>query len=112
MEGYNCIGCSPDNPFGLHLCFYEDGDDIVTTWKPAPLSRMAQHASWRHTGPAAGRGVRMGCNTQVADGWRDVKDGDTLQTPRLNKRHGAYRESAHKRAKTQHRHHRCHPIQL
>ena len=37
MEGYNCIGCSPDNPFGLHLCFYEDGDDIVTTWKPSPL---------------------------------------------------------------------------
>ena len=37
MEGYNCIGCSPDNPFGLHLCFYEDGDDIVTTWKPSSL---------------------------------------------------------------------------
>lgn len=35
MEGYNCFGCSPDNPFGLHLCFYEDGDDIVTRWKPS-----------------------------------------------------------------------------
>ena len=35
MSGYNCIGCSPDNPFGLHLHFYEDGDDIVSTWKPS-----------------------------------------------------------------------------
>lgn len=34
-ENYNCIGCSPDNPFGLHLDFYEEGDDIVTKWKPS-----------------------------------------------------------------------------
>ncbi len=35
MPGYNCIGCSPDNPFGLHLHFFEDGDDIVSKWKPS-----------------------------------------------------------------------------
>lgn len=35
MDGYNCIGCSPDNPIGLHLCFYEDGEDIVSTWTPS-----------------------------------------------------------------------------
>lgn len=35
MEGYNCFGCSPDNPWGLHLCFYEEGDDIVTRWQPS-----------------------------------------------------------------------------
>ena len=35
MPGYNCIGCSPDNPFGLHLHFYEDGDYIVSKWKPS-----------------------------------------------------------------------------
>ena len=33
-EGYNCFGCSPDNPLGLHLEFYEDGDYIVSTWHP------------------------------------------------------------------------------
>lgn len=33
--GYNCIGCSKDNPYGLHLDFYEDGDDIVSTWTPS-----------------------------------------------------------------------------
>ena len=35
MKGYNCFGCSPDNPFGLHLCFYEEGEDIVCRWKPS-----------------------------------------------------------------------------
>lgn len=34
MEGYNCFGCSDCNPFGLHLTFYEEGDDIVSYWQP------------------------------------------------------------------------------
>lgn len=29
-----CFGCSPSNPIGLHLHFYEDGEDIVSVWKP------------------------------------------------------------------------------
>ena len=33
-EGYNCFGCSPDNPIGLHMEFYEDGDYIMSTWHP------------------------------------------------------------------------------
>lgn len=33
-EGYNCFGCSPTNPIGLHLEFWEDGDDVVATWSP------------------------------------------------------------------------------
>lgn len=36
-EGYNCFGCAPENPIGLHLSFYEDGDDIVSYWKPSDL---------------------------------------------------------------------------
>ncbi len=31
---YNCFGCCPDNPIGLHLEFYEDGDYIVSKWNP------------------------------------------------------------------------------
>lgn len=31
---YNCFGCSPNNPFGLHLEFFEDGDSILTEWHP------------------------------------------------------------------------------
>ena len=44
MSGYNCIGCSPDNPFGLHLHFYEDGDDIVSKWKPS-----SNYQGWLNT---------------------------------------------------------------
>ena len=29
---YNCFGCCPDNPIGLHMEFYEDGDYIVSKW--------------------------------------------------------------------------------
>lgn len=32
--GYNCICCSPTNPLGLHLEFWEEGDDVLTRWKP------------------------------------------------------------------------------
>ena len=34
-EGYDCFGCSPDNPLGVKMEFYEDGDDIVCFWKPS-----------------------------------------------------------------------------
>lgn len=36
FDGYNCFGCAPQNPLGLKLTFYEDGDDIVATWQPRP----------------------------------------------------------------------------
>lgn len=32
--GYYCFGCSPDNPLGVKMEFYEDGDSIVCFWKP------------------------------------------------------------------------------
>jgi len=32
--GYNCFDCSPDNPIRVHSEFYEDGDNIVSTWFP------------------------------------------------------------------------------
>lgn len=44
MEGYNCIGCAPDNPFGVHLFFYEDGEDIISKWKPS-----ANYQGWLNT---------------------------------------------------------------
>lgn len=33
-DGYNCFGCSPDNQYGIHMEFYEDGDDVISFWKP------------------------------------------------------------------------------
>lgn len=34
LEGYNCFGCAPNNVSGAKMEFYEDGDEIVSIWKP------------------------------------------------------------------------------
>ena len=36
-EIYQCFGCSPYNEFGLHLEFWEDGDEVVSYWNPRPI---------------------------------------------------------------------------
>ncbi len=33
-EGYDCFGCSPANPIGIHMEFYEDGDEVISFWNP------------------------------------------------------------------------------
>lgn len=42
--GYNCFGCSPDNPIGTRMRFFEDGEDIVSIWRPTQ-----NHQSWINT---------------------------------------------------------------
>ena len=32
--GYNCFACAPNNPCGLKMEFYEDGDEVVSFWQP------------------------------------------------------------------------------
>ena len=44
LEGYNCFGCAPENPFGVKMEFYEDGDDIVSFWQPTE-----NFQGWFHT---------------------------------------------------------------
>lgn len=34
LKGYNCFGCACDNPAGLKMEFYEDGEEVVSIWKP------------------------------------------------------------------------------
>ncbi len=34
LEGYNCFGCAPSNESGVKMEFYEDGNEIVSIWKP------------------------------------------------------------------------------
>ena len=29
-EGYDCFGCAPDNPLGLKMDFFEDGNEIIS----------------------------------------------------------------------------------
>lgn len=44
VEGYFCFGCAPDNEAGVKMEFYEDGDEIVSIWKPE-----AKYQSWLNT---------------------------------------------------------------
>jgi acyl-coenzyme A thioesterase PaaI-like protein len=48
MPGYNCFGCSPSNEQGLRLRFAEDGEEIVSTWRPEP--RFAGYGGILHGG--------------------------------------------------------------
>lgn len=31
---YSCFGCSPHNPYGLKMEFFEEGDEILSIWTP------------------------------------------------------------------------------
>ena len=42
--GYNCYGCCPTNPIGTRMQFFEDGDYIVSIWRPTQ-----DHQSWINT---------------------------------------------------------------
>lgn len=35
QEGYNCFGCSPDNPFGLKCKFTDEGEYVTCHWQPS-----------------------------------------------------------------------------
>ena len=43
-EGYQCIGCCPTNEEGLKMEFYEDGDEVISIWKP-----RAEYQGWLNT---------------------------------------------------------------
>lgn len=43
-NGYNCFGCDPNNPVGMHMEFYWDGQDVVSIWHSGP-----NHVSWIDT---------------------------------------------------------------
>ncbi len=34
MPAYHCFGCSESNHHGLRMEFYEDGDEVISTWTP------------------------------------------------------------------------------
>ncbi len=35
-KGYNCFGCNPANPMGVHMNFYWDGEQVVSYWRANP----------------------------------------------------------------------------
>ena len=34
VSDYNCFACSPFNKTGLHLEFWENGEELITRWNP------------------------------------------------------------------------------
>ncbi len=44
LEGYNCFGCAPNNEAGVKMEFYEEGDEIISIWKPRP-----EYQGWINT---------------------------------------------------------------
>lgn len=44
LDGYDCFGCAPENPLGVKMEFWEDGDEILSHWQPAP-----HYQGWLHT---------------------------------------------------------------
>ncbi len=42
--GYHCFGCCPENPHGVGMEFFEDGEDIVCFWRPS-----ARYQGWIDT---------------------------------------------------------------
>ena len=43
-KGYNCFGCNPNNPIGVHMHFYWDGEQVISPWKANP-----NFVSWVNT---------------------------------------------------------------
>lgn len=37
LKDYQCFGCAPNNPIGLKMEFFEDGEYIITQWEPSSL---------------------------------------------------------------------------
>lgn len=44
IHGYNCFGCAPSNENGVQMRFYEEGNEIISLWKP-----KAQFQGWINT---------------------------------------------------------------
>ena len=44
LSEYHCFGCAPHNSAGVKMEFYENGDEIVSIWKPQP-----QFQGWLNT---------------------------------------------------------------
>lgn len=43
-KGFYCFGCAPENPYGVKMEFYEEGDKVVCRWRP-----KAEYQGWIDT---------------------------------------------------------------
>ena len=100
LEGYNCFVCSPDNPVGLHLDFYLDGEMIKASWKPEDqyqgypnvlhggiqATMMDEIASWVVLVKMDTSGVTYRLNTKYREPVRISRGSITLRARVLERR--------------------------
>lgn len=36
LDGHKCFACSKKNEFGLHMEFFEEGENVISLWQPQP----------------------------------------------------------------------------
>ncbi len=78
-EGYYCFGCAPNNEAGVKMEFYEDGDDVVSIWKPE-----AKYQGWINTLHGGIQAVLLdeamcvGHFTQVTNDRCNIENGNTV----------------------------------
>ena len=92
MEGYNCFGCSPDNEAGVRMEFYEDGDEVVSIWKPRP-----EYQGWLNTLHGGIQSVLL--------------DEDSVPQIHIDQRHACGAAGFTSGAKAEYRHHRSTSVQ-
>jgi uncharacterized protein (TIGR00369 family) len=73
--GYHCFACSPDNPTGLRMSFFRDGEEVVSVWQPRPELEG-------YTGILHG-GVQGTLMDEIASWWIFVNRGTAGATSRL-----------------------------
>ena len=93
LEGYHCFGCSPHDPDGLKMEFFEDGEQIVSTWHPGSrfqgfmdvlhggiqVTLMDEIASWVVFVKLGTAGMTYQLNTRFRAPVRISKGGVTLR---------------------------------
>ena len=103
VDGYLCFACAPSNPSGLYMEFYEDGDDIVSFWKPT-----GYHQGWLDT---LHGGIQSALVDELA-AWVVVRklqttgvleDGNQICQKHLDRRRGAYHSRTHQRTEAERR---------
>lgn len=75
-EGYNCFACAPTNLKGLKMEFWEDGDELVSLWRPTP-----DYEGWLGT---LHGGIQSTLIDEIGGWWIGRKKQLSAMTTKLN----------------------------
>jgi acyl-coenzyme A thioesterase PaaI-like protein len=70
-----CFGCGPQNPRGLHVCSFVEGDEVVARW-----SAEAHHEAYPGMLNGGIIGALLDCHSNWAAAWHLMQQGG-LEAP-------------------------------